>query len=249
MQKRNRKHRKKQILAGHKRVGKRFIPPMMQLPVNKDISYVKDMLPELIWIGLINEKIGYIRGARLIEKIFLAVDEVTVEGQEGNYALMSCFKKLSADQKNTIVNSIRSKGVLDVMQDSIAPLTLLYDECPLAFFGPPPNVYSQQKLVATIKWCVGKTIDKYDTPAIVLHGAMLLERLVTKTIKFSADMDLPNFNSVINSPGSKEAKRAAGFMRANGLAEFSMMKVGHAWAEHFWNKNIEISLCEFAENG
>lgn len=240
------KSTKKGILAGHKRIGKRFIPPMMQLPMRVDTSYVNDMLPELIWIGLINDRVGYVQGARIIEKVFLAVDARKEKGQEGNYALMSSFNKLTDDQKTAITDDLREEGELDIIQNSLAPLVLLYDDCPLKFFGPPTNTYSQEDLISIIKLCVGKTIDRYDTAGIVLYGAMLLARLVTKTIKFSADMSLPDFNAVINSPGSEEARRTAGFVRANGLAEFGMMKVGNAWAKHFWDKNFELSPCEFA---
>jgi hypothetical protein len=246
MSKQGKKHRTKKILAGHKRVGKRFVPPIMQLPMTVGTSYVNDMLPELIWIGLINERVGYVRGARIIEKVFLAVDARKEKGQEGNYALMSSFNKLTTDQKTAIAQALREEGVLDIIQNSIAPLVLLYDDCPLNFLGPPTNTSSQEDLISIIKLCVGKTIDRYDTPGIVLYGAMLLARLVTRKIKFSADMDLPDFNSVIDSPGSEEAKRAAGFMRANALAEFGMMKAGNAWAKHFWDKNFELSPCEFA---
>lgn len=246
MRKRGKKLRKKQILAGHKRVGKRFIPPMMQLQMTVDTSYVNDMLPELIWIGLINERVGYVRGARIIEKVFLAVDALKEKDQDGNYALMSSFNKLTADQKTAITQALSEEGVLGIIQNSIAPLVLLYDDCPLIFLGPPTNTYSQKDLISIIRLCVGKTIDRYDTPGIVLFGAMLLARLVTRKIKFSADMDLPDFNSVIDSPGSEEAKRAAGFMRANGLAEFGMIKADNLWAKKFWDKNFELSPCEFA---
>ena len=249
MSKCGKKHRKKQILAGHKQVGKRFVPPMMQIPMGVGTNYINDMLPELIWVGLINERVGYVRGARIIEKVFLAVDEQNEEGQKGNYALMSSFNKLTTVQKTAITDLLRNEGVLDIISNSIAPLILLYDDCPLTFFGPPTNTYSHEDLISLIKLCVGKTIDRYDTPGIVLYGTMLLAGLVTKTIKFPADMDLPDFNSVIDSPSSEEAKRAAGFMRASGLAMFSMMKLDNAWAKHFWDKNFELSPCEFAYHG
>lgn len=242
-------HRKRkganQLLEGHKRVGKRFIPPMKQIPMMTETSYVDDMLPELIWIGLINDRIGYAPGARVIEKVFLAVDALKTEGQEGNYALMSSFNKLTSKQKIEIVSSLRNEGVLELIQNAISPLVLLYDECPLLFMGPPVTPYSEEDLVSIIKKCVKKTIDRYETPAIVLYGAMLLSRLVTKSISFPSNMDLPDFNSVINSPGSEEAKRAAGFMRANGLAEFGMLKLQKTWAKHFWDRNYELSPCEF----
>jgi hypothetical protein len=203
------------------------------------------MLPELIWIGLLNERAGYVRGARIIERVFLAVNNLKRKGQEGNFALMSCFNSLTSEQKIELVAMLRSDDVLGVIQNSIAPLVLLYNECPLLFLGPPPNTYTENDLISTIKRCVGKTIDRYETPAIVLYGAMLLYRLVSKTIRFSQELDLPDFNAVINSPDSEEARRAAGFMRANALAEFGMLKLDNSWAKHFWDRNFELSPCEF----
>jgi len=245
MSKRRKNKKKKRILEGHRRVGKRFIPPMKQLPMMNSTSYVDDMLPELIWIGLLNERVGYIRGARIIERVFLAVNNLKQEDQKGNFALISCFNSLTSEQKNELVAALRNDDVLEEIQNSIAPLVLLYNNCPLSFLGPPPNIYSENDLVSFIKRCVGKTIDRYKTPAIVLYGAMLLYRLVSKTIFFSSELDLPDFNAVINSPDSEEAKRAAGFMRANGLAEFGMLKLDNSWAKHFWDRNFELSPCEF----
>lgn len=240
-------NKKKQILAGHKKIGKCFVPPMMQLPKLVNTCYVDDMLPELIWIGLINERFGYIRGARIIEKVFITVEKYKENGQEGNYALMSCFNKLNCDQKIAIADSLRKEQVLETIQNSIAPLVILYDNCPLIFFGPPVHIYSRDDLIMLLKKCISKTINRYDTPAIVLFGAMLIARLVTNTVSLSPNIDLPDLNSVINSPDSEEAKISAGFMRASGLAEFGMMKIEKVWAKHFWNKNFELSACEFAD--
>ena len=237
-----------QLLEGHKRVGKRFIPPMKQIPFNTSVSYVNDMLPELLWIGLINDRVGYVAGARIIEKVFLAVDAIKDKGQQGNFALMSCFNCLTSGQKSKLIVILKEKGVLDTLQDAVAPLVLLYDECPIRFFGPPNSTYSHDKLITRVKECVGKTINRYETPAIVLYGAMLLARLATKMIKFPADMKLPNFNSVITAPDSDEAKHAAGFMRASGLGEFGMIKPDPAWAKRFWNHNYEISPCEIEQH-
>ena len=245
MSRRKKKHKKKRVLEGHKRIGKRFIPPMKQLPMSTSTSYVNDMLPELIWIGLINESVGYVPGARILEKIFLATDEIKEEGQHGNFALMSKYTALSSEQKNKLIESLREHGILELIQNAIAPLVLLYDDCPLKFIGPPNNVISNEELVTRIKECVGKVINKYETPGVVLNGAMLLSRLVTGTIKFSADMDLPDFNTVITDPDSDEAKHAAGFMRANSLGEFGMQDIDPAWAKYFWDRNYELSPCEY----
>jgi len=152
---------------------------------------------------------------------------------------------LSADQKKRLNEVLDDNEFLEIVRNSIAPLNLLYDGCPLLFLGPPTEQYSSEELVALIKNCVGDTIDKYETPGIVLNGSILLSRLVTRKIKFPADMDLPDFNAVINSPDSDDAKRAAAFMRSNALMEFGMHKVDTSWAKYFWNRGYELSPCEF----
>lgn len=208
------------------------------------ISYIDNILPELIWIGLINEKIGYIRGARILEKIFGVIDEFKDPEQHGSFALISSFSLLSSDQKKQLTDVLEDNGFLNVIKNAVAPLNMLYDNCPLLFFGPPTEKYNTEELVALIKNCVENTIDKYDTPGIVLNGSILLSRLVTKKLHFPTDMDLPDFNAVINSPDSDDAKRAAAFMRSNALMEFGMHKVDTSWAEYFWNRNFELSPCE-----
>ena len=240
--------KKKKILEGHKRVGKRFIPPMMQLPNLKSTSYVDDMLPELIWIGLLNEKVGYERGARIIEEIFLTAEGIKEGTQEGNFALISTFSSFSPSQKDKFKSALLEKGLFDLIRNILAPLILLYDECPVKFLGPPTVVFRTEELILGIKTCVGKVIDKYDTPGIVLHGTMLLARLVTGKIHFPANMKLPDFNVVINSPTSEEAKYAAGFMRANALAEFGTLKIDPSWARYFWNRGGELSPCELSDS-
>ena len=100
------------------------------------------------------------------------------------------------------------------------------------------------QLVDKISSCVEKHIDKYKTPGIVLNASVLLSRLVTKTISFPTDMDLPDFNSVIDTPDSEEAKRAEGFIRANAIGEFGMLQISDTWARYFWNRGYQLSPCK-----
>lgn len=180
------------LLRGHKRVGKRFIPPMKQLPGMKETSYVNDMLPELVWIGLINDRLGYVPGARLFEKIVLAAMEAAGEAPNRNYALLSEVAELNTVQRVSFMNTLSAEAMPEPLREYIAPLTLLYDGCPLAFIGPPEKVYREEQLIKSIRACVERHIDKYETPAIVLHGAILLARLVAGTISFSADIKIPD---------------------------------------------------------
>ena len=58
--------RKREVLGDHKRIGKRFIPPFLyQLGSLSEISWVNEIMPEILWIGLLIEHFGYQRGVEL----------------------------------------------------------------------------------------------------------------------------------------------------------------------------------------
>src|SRR5262245_66206675 len=96
----------RKILHDHKRLGKRFIPPLKQIPRMRETSFVNDMLPELVWLGLINDKIGFAAGARFFEKIIEAVTEAKGEDQNTNYAMLSTYNTLSKEQRTTLMDGL-----------------------------------------------------------------------------------------------------------------------------------------------
>ncbi|MBK8982398.1 MAG: hypothetical protein IPM38_08810 [Ignavibacteria bacterium] len=57
--------KQKKVLDDHKQIGKKFIPPLLQLGNFQDVDWQTIMIPELIWIGLINEMYGIKKGADL----------------------------------------------------------------------------------------------------------------------------------------------------------------------------------------
>jgi hypothetical protein len=238
---------KKRNLEGYKREGKRFIPPMKQLPMVQEQSYVNDMLPELIWLGLIHDRRGYPFGARVLETIVQVTNAWPKNDKPLNYALQTAYGALTPDQQTELVDALTGANLLEDIRYAVAPLVLLYDGFALSFVGPPPIVIPREVLIQRITDCVRKHLDKYETPGIVLNGAMLLTRLVAGTIKFAAHIEIPDLDAVVERPESDEARRAASFMRANATGEFGMLELSPSWAKHFWNRGAELAPCQLPE--
>lgn len=213
----------------------------------REQSYVNDMLPELIWLGLIHDRRGYRFGARVLETIVEVSKAWPKSDESSNLALQSAYRVLTPGQKSELVDALTAADLLEEVREAVAPLVLLYDGFALSFVGPPSTVVSREALVHRITDCVRNHLDKYETPGIVLHGAMLLTRLIAGTIKFASHIEIPDFNAVVERPKSEEAKRAASFMRASAMSELGMLKLSSSWPKHFWNRGAELATCQLPE--
>lgn len=234
-------------LKGHKREGKRFIPPLKQLAGVREQSYVDDMLPELLWLGLIHDRKGYVFGRQTLEAVIEVVKDREEQNSEKavNFALQYAYATLGEEERSRIVHEWRRRSLLDDIQHALAPLILLYDGFSLRFAGVPDTKISEPALISRVSDCVANHLDKYQVPGVALHGSMMLSRLIAGKMFFSKDIKLPDFNAAIDSPESNEGKRAAGFMRASAMGEMGMLEVPNDWAKHFWNRNAELSPCKY----
>ena len=97
------KRGKKQVLSDHKRVGKRFIPPLLQVAPFHDLSWVDCTLPELLWLGLLNNRYGLKRGSDLGLSLAKAAAEASVHSIGRWYAPTSAYSSLTdraAEKRN-----------------------------------------------------------------------------------------------------------------------------------------------------
>jgi hypothetical protein len=166
--------KKKKILDGHKKVGSKFIPPMLQLGIT-EISYVNQILPEIIWMGLINEKYGFRDGLDIVTKITELAFSLKETSHFVNFSLASSYNSLSEDRKRMLVEKLKATSYLDILQVSLAPIVILYCEFPLSFIGAPSH-FEQADIIQAMKTTVKNCLDKYDTPSLAIQTNVLYLR-------------------------------------------------------------------------
>lgn len=237
----------KKVLEGHKKVGTKFIPPMMQLGLT-EISYIHQIFPEIIWMALVNEKFGYRAGIRLIEGVAKAANEVKETERHLNFSLSSSFSELNQSAQEKLLKILSNREILPNLQEAIAPLVILYRGFPMSFIGKPNEFLGKNILIDMVKTSIEKYLDKYETPSLIIQSNILYIRGLTGGLHFSPDIDVPDLNVFFTDPDSDEAKRAAGFVRSGALTEF--MPMGEVrpneWAKLFWNQNYHLDDCDFS---
>lgn len=165
--------RQKEILEGHKKVGKRFIPPMLQLEKLQLISYVHRLLPEILWIGLINHSLGYKEGIDVCLRLSRYAQEVQNTEQSINFALASAYSLLSEEKKKQLIECINDADILEQLQLYLSPLTMLYNGFPMAFIGRPRDSEAKHLLVLRLKTVVEALMNKYNLPGMAAQTAVM----------------------------------------------------------------------------
>ena len=237
---------KKKILSGHKKVGKKFIPPMMQIPNMEEVSYVHQILPEIIWIGLLNDKVGYKQGVSIASRISKMAYEIKGDDPHTNFSFASNFSTLPTKQKIILKARLSDEALLTTLQEALLPLTILYNSFPMAFLKTETSI-KKQALVERMRECVKRHFDKYETPSLVAQSLVVYTLGITGCLYFASHIKAPDLNALIEEPGSEAAKYAASFVRTNAMIECMNIKKSRAddWARSFWNQSYTLDQCDF----
>jgi len=247
--------KKKSVLEGYKKVKSKFIPPMMQFhgEIN-EVSYVNQVLPEIIWMGLVSDKFGYKKCVDICTDIAQQAFELKESEEHINFAIASNFLKLSKKSRSILVDRLENKDLLKALQECLLPLLFLYDDCPLNFLEDKEMKIDKTTAVKLIKDSIFRHMDKYATPALVIQANVTYIRGVTGGLFYMEGEDgrkgvkPPDLNSLLRAPGSEEAQRVGSHVRMGALMEFSYRKEEQSqsiWAETFWNQSYKLDPCKF----
>lgn len=95
--------KEKTVLGDHKRVGKRFVPPILQTVAMKDAPWLARTLPELIWLGVLVDRYGGQEGIELGREVAHAAWNVAGESAQTNFAFASAYSRLTPEQKESML--------------------------------------------------------------------------------------------------------------------------------------------------
>lgn len=239
---------KKQILSDHKKVGKKFIPPFMDRMGSKfrETSWIKQTIPELIWIALLNYRYGYQKGADLSLSLAKATKEAT--GKVEWYAPMSSFASLSKIQKDKILEILREENKLSSLSLALNSLNYCYPKSPLNFLDLNETQESKDKdgYLSEIKNVLTNLYDKLSKEATFTQANAIYICFVLGKLQVTSRSSLANFPEIENYPNTEESKKIAALVRAsiNGFIGLDISDTLTDWQDYFWNRGLEIDNCE-----
>lgn len=246
------KKKKAGVLADHRRVGTRFIPPFFQIPGGMvEVRWVVTILPELLWLGLLNDRYGLARGAALAVSITRAALNSKDQERRILFAATSAFTHLNHDQKAQAVSALEASGDVQSLRDALLPLSEYYPECPLNFiFGssPSPRPDASKARLRWLKDVLKTLFDRWDKPGTLVQANAVYIAFVSGMLKVREGLSLANFPVVAEFPDTEESKRVASACRAMVTGFFGggpWYNKSSSWPRYFWNRGLQLDPCEF----
>lgn len=237
------------VLADHKRMGKRFVPPMLQLGIQTEPIWANRLLPEILWIGLLIEQQGLRASIDLTMAVVRAAKGNAEDRSSKWFCLTSEYATLDEAQQTRIVEWLDRDEYLTSMQYCLRPLAVFYPAFPLRFLytDAPYLLEEYPEGLDELARVVGKMYNRRGRVATLAQTTALYSALVTGLVTFIRDCSLTNLEPIVNYPDTDESRMVAASVRAtwNGVVNLDADK--RLWPDYFWNRGMELTPCLLEE--
>jgi hypothetical protein len=252
------------VLSDHKKVGKKFVPPMQQLGPWKDANWLGTVLPELLWIGLLNQCYGFRDGAELSLALARAATQATGiepkefkkkfgKGPKKMFGAASAYRSLSPAQRRDVIDRLEVLHHRGPIIDALSPLFVFYSKCPLNFLFEGTAIDRAAVRLEGFKDALSSFFDKYDIPATFMMATAVYIAFCTNKMRVVVsdnrdsdhDSALANLPAIKDYPNTEEARIVGGSIRNAA----NMLVVGENplddWPACFWNCGLELERCDY----
>ena len=241
---------KKRILADHKKVGKKMIPPIYQHPdMNiQEGHYIDDTLPEIIWMGLIHKELGYKQGVEFVRQVIECINSSRDEDSDYyNFTIASNLYNLSSVEKKIMVEKLIEKGLFLDLSDMLSPIIYFYTEHPFDFCNKEVDLRQdeEENLLNILKNVINNHSDRFKKDSVISMANVMYIHGINGKLHYAKGMEIPDLNSLFETPDSEDAKRATSHVRNHMKMNVMINKSSKEWTKSFWNQSYYLDKCEF----
>lgn len=236
--------KKRQILEDHKQSGKKFIPPLLQVGTFQTVKWQLPVLPELLWLALLNDTHGPKLGAELA----LALPRAAIKLVPHRwYAPASAFNVLSSGHKSAVLDFLAQEGKARLLRDALNDLVWFYPNCPLAFLFPNGAAQPQdpEAALAHFKAILAPLFYKHDKAPMMMQANAVYIAFVTGILTVASHTSLANFPEIAKYPDTEESERVGSGVRSTVIGFFGSSYDFSDWPHYFWNRGLELEPCDY----
>jgi hypothetical protein len=233
------------VLADHKRVGKKFIPPFLHLigPLS-EVSWVNELIPQLIWIALLLDSHGHSRGVELALDVSKCASSPGGSNWREFFAWMSSFQNLSTERQQSILSSLAESGTLPDVRSAFLDFQSLYPNSPLAFLeaqSSSASIHSPERIKAVL----AELYNRRSILATHVQATVVYLAFAGGWFKVANNTSLADFPEVEHYPDTEKSRQVAASVRATVNAFYGHLKSQESpeWPHKFWNRGLVLEPC------
>jgi hypothetical protein len=232
------------VLANHQRKGKLFVPPFIaQLGPLNEVSWINRILPEILWIALLQRVLGLAKGVQLAQ--ILAKEAMAIRPGPGVFGSTSSLYRLSSDEFTELRHRLAANGSLFELQEGLSALVNLYPECPLLHLFT--SISDDPRHLSLIKSIVTKLYDRADREAVLAQSTFIYLAFDAGILHVREGLSLADFPCVEDYPDTERSQQVASSVRAAISMFFGepFYDASSTWPAYFWNRGLDLESCSF----
>jgi hypothetical protein len=232
--------KKKKILEGYKKVGKKFIPPVMQWPGFREISWVNEIIPELIWIAVLQHKIGY----RTANEAMADLHKTYIDFCDTKHlhSFFSSYDAMSKNAKESFKEKYKQSEYYNEVFLGLKDLQHYYPNHPLQFLFEGLEISDTEVNIEVIKESIKGILERRTEAGTMVQAAVLFNSMVTGKFNAPKGSIFCEFEEIDNYPDTDKSLQLASSIRAmiNAFMNIEFRKTDCEWVNTFWQKSFII---------
>jgi hypothetical protein len=239
------KRKRTPVLGDHKRVKSKLVTPFNDtFGRMREVSWLKEMIPELLWIALVQQSWGPRRGVEIITAF---TRDVRASDPARDRTIWAAAGKFAALPDGVLADIVDGRPYRDDLCAPLAPLHAHYPDHPMRELFSSVNEPPWPQDLAALKGVVGEMFDRASTSATMVQATTTWLAFDAGRLKVSAGLALADFPRIEDYPKTDQSQPIAASIRAmlnQMFGELDLMASGTDWPIAFWNRGLELEPCE-----
>jgi hypothetical protein len=242
--------KKKKILSDHKQRGKILVPPFIDsMGTLQEISWVRTILPELLWIALLQNHYTSHKGVELVTSLARVARKCSLSDRPQVFCAISEYSKLTIEEKKKVRSELVINDTLVPIQAALEPLIRFYPECPLEFLFPneTASVIQQAEKLDDFKALVAELFDREQKTTMMVQATAVWLAFDSGKLKVAEGLALAKFPEIEKYPNTELSQQVAASIRCTVLPLVGTEECvkSSPWPKYFWNRGLKIDSCHF----
>jgi hypothetical protein len=235
------------VLGSYRKIGPKFIPPMLQAFKFDHVSWSTQTMPELIWWDVISDGVSHRFAAKVAEEIgkyFKAKDR-----RNHWWAFVSDYSHLTEEEATRLKEHLSREGVLPELTESLTDFLNLYPTCPLSkLLDVRPCGIVDVGYLLRFEDRVRELEDKRSRNGVLIQAQAIYLGFVLGRLHVKEGLALGDFREVENYPKTEKSLTVGASICAavNMLAGSMLPKYTEdPWAQYFWKRSLDLRPLNF----